>query len=45
MLFDLRDKHGATLIMVTHATDLAARCDRVVRLRDGRIDTAPQAAE
>jgi putative ABC transport system ATP-binding protein len=45
MLFDLRDRHGATLIMVTHATDLAARCDRVVRLRDGRIDTALQAAE
>jgi len=37
LLFDLRDKHGATLIMVTHATDLAARCDRVVNLLDGRI--------
>jgi len=44
MLFDLRDRHGATLIMVTHAMDLAARCDRVVRLRDGRIDTAKAAA-
>ncbi len=38
LLFDLRDRHGATLIMVTHANDLAARCDRIVRLRDGRID-------
>ena len=38
MLFDLRDRHGATLIMVTHANELAARCDRVIRLRDGRID-------
>ncbi len=38
MLFDLRDRHGATLIMVTHANELADRCDRVVRLRDGRID-------
>tara|TARA_R110002094_G_scaffold211309_1_gene181765 strand:+ start:893 stop:1561 length:669 start_codon:yes stop_codon:yes gene_type:complete len=37
LLFDLRDKHGATLIMVTHATDLAARCDRIVTLDDGRI--------
>ncbi len=43
LLFDLRDKHGATLIMVTHSADLAARCDRVVRLRDGRIDTTAQA--
>ena len=38
LLFDLRDRHGATLIMVTHSPDLAARCDRIVRLRDGRID-------
>ncbi|PRY76885.1 putative ABC transport system ATP-binding protein [Yoonia maritima] len=45
LLFDLRDKHGATLIMVTHAPELAARCDRVVRLRDGRIETQAQAAE
>jgi putative ABC transport system ATP-binding protein len=42
LLFDLRDKHGATLIMVTHAPELAARCDRVVRLRDGRIDVTAQ---
>lgn len=40
LLFDLRDRHGATLIMVTHAPDLAARCDRVVRMRDGRIEAA-----
>lgn len=54
LLFDLRDRHGATLIMVTHAPELAARCSRVVRLRDGRLEgevsgapeaTAPQAAE
>ena len=44
LLFSLRDKHGATLIMVTHATDLAARCDRVIRLRDGRIDSRKAAA-
>ena len=40
LLFGLRDRHGATLIMVTHAAELAARCDRVVRLRDGRIEDA-----
>lgn len=37
LLFDLRDRHGATLVLVTHAPELAARCDRVVRLADGRI--------
>ena len=37
LLFDLRDRHGATLFLVTHAPDLAARCDRVVHLRDGMI--------
>ena len=44
LLFDLRDRHGATLIMVTHSRELAARCDRVVPLRDGRIDAARAAA-
>lgn len=47
LLFGLRDRHGATLVLVTHAPDLAARCDRIVRLRDGQIDedTAARAAE
>ncbi len=39
LLFDLRDRHGATLVLVTHAPELAARCDRLIRLADGRIDT------
>lgn len=43
LLFGLRDRHGATLVLVTHAPDLAARCDRVVRLADGRI--APEAGQ
>ena len=37
LLFDLRDRHGATLVLVTHAPELAARCDRIVRLQDGTI--------
>ncbi|MCA3435720.1 MAG: ATP-binding cassette domain-containing protein [Rhodobacter sp.] len=37
LLFGLRDRHGATLVLVTHAPELAARCDRVVRLADGLV--------
>jgi putative ABC transport system ATP-binding protein len=46
LLFDLRDRTGATLVLVTHAPELAARCDRVVRLHDGQIveDTATHRA-
>ena len=47
LLFGLRDKHGATLVLVTHSHSLAQKCDRVVRLRDGRISEKPaqEAAE
>ncbi len=47
LLMDLRDRHGATLVLVTHAPELAARCDREIRLRDGRIaeDALREAAE
>lgn len=37
LLFGLRDRHGATLVLVTHAPELAARCDRVVQIADGRV--------
>jgi putative ABC transport system ATP-binding protein len=43
LLFGLRDR-GATLILVTHARELAERCDRIVPLRDGRIDDAMRRA-
>ncbi|MES0826337.1 ABC transporter ATP-binding protein [Ruegeria sp. SCP11] len=47
LLFGLRDRHGATLVLVTHSHSLARRCDRVVRLRDGTIteDAQKEAAE
>lgn len=40
ILFDLRDRHGATLVMVTHAPEIAARCDRTIRLIDGQLARA-----
>ncbi len=43
-LFALRERHGATLILVTHAPDLAALCDRVIRIEDGRATETPDAA-
>jgi putative ABC transport system ATP-binding protein len=39
LLFELRGRRGATLVLVTHDPDLAARCDRTIRLRSGRIET------
>ena len=45
LLFGLAADKGATLVLVTHAPDLAARCDRVVRLRDGQLDQDMRAAE
>ena len=35
LLFGLRDRHGSTLILVTHAPELAERCDRIVNIQDG----------
>ena len=40
MLFGLRDRYGSTLVLVTHAPELAARCYREIRLRDWRIEGA-----
>lgn len=43
MLFDLQDRYGTTLILVTHAPDLANKCKRLIKLADGKIvsDAAP----
>lgn len=37
LLFDLRDKFGLTIVIVTHDKELAALSDRVIEMRDGKI--------
>ncbi len=45
LLFGLQKRRGATLVLITHDEALAARCDRIVRMADGRVvDTDAAAA-
>ncbi len=37
LLFSLRSRVGATLFLVTHEETLAARCDRILHMKDGLI--------
>lgn len=37
LFFELRDKLGLTIIIVTHNEDLAARANRILRMADGLI--------
>jgi len=40
LLFALKERTGATLLLITHDRSLAKRCDRIVSLADGRIVSA-----
>jgi putative ABC transport system ATP-binding protein len=44
LLFDLADRRDATLLLITHDPSLAARCDRSIRIADGRIQNDAPAA-
>ncbi len=37
ILFDLNREHGIAFMLVTHNEELAKRCDRTIRLRDGQV--------
>lgn len=39
LLFDYNKKQGVTLIIVTHDPELAAKCDMVVNIKDGGIES------
>jgi putative ABC transport system ATP-binding protein len=44
LLFELRSKHGTTLLLITHDRELARQCHRTVHMADGRIVEAPEQA-
>ncbi len=37
LIFDLQKKLGTTLIMITHDTDVAEHCDRILYIQDGLV--------
>ena len=41
LIFELKARRGATLALVTHNSALASRCDRVIRMRSGKIEKTP----
>jgi putative ABC transport system ATP-binding protein len=45
LLFSLHQRHGSTLVLITHDERLASRCGRIVIIRDGQVEPARQRAE
>jgi putative ABC transport system ATP-binding protein len=45
LLFSLHKRHGATLVLITHDQRLAARCGRIVAIRDGQVEPSDTVLE
>lgn len=37
LIFNLRKKFGQTFVIVTHNEEFAAKCDRIIKMSDGKI--------
>lgn len=37
LIFDLNEQQGTTLVLVTHDLELAKKCDRIIKLKNGQI--------
>jgi putative ABC transport system ATP-binding protein len=44
LLRQFNREHGQTIVLVTHDAEVGAACDRIIRMRDGRIRTDDQGA-
>ncbi|MBH62076.1 MAG: hypothetical protein CL569_06440 [Alphaproteobacteria bacterium] len=44
LMFEIRARENTTLMLITHDTAVANRCDRVVHLNDGRIEAPAEVA-
>jgi putative ABC transport system ATP-binding protein len=44
LIFAARERHGATLFLITHDPTLASLCDETRAMRDGRLDAGDVAA-
>ena len=44
LMFELAQRRGTTLVLITHDRDLAQRCRRTVRMHDGLVSDDPAAA-